>query len=428
VDLSCCNNVSNSILLNVPQFHLIPTYILEVMGMWGWGFLFSPALSGILAEPARQYPELGIVQSFHGFLSTFPFLLPNLVSVLFCSAAFSAVWAFVPETLTSEKLRGARYIPLDTWSWFMAKFYLLLPSKEGVLQEELKPMSSYGAMSRQHSDATIGGATTDDDGSTDNKDFVMDESVPMLATARPRDSKLSDGIIPASDNSPVKDATMLSLWSDRKTRNHLLVYWIYSFGVVTVDEAFPLICLSREAGLGLSEVTIGKILSGSGLIFACFQYFVYAWTVNRYGLQRSIQIGAILSGPIISLIPIALWLNQGSVENSLTWSAYTFLSILLAAYRVFGLVFFSSITIATNRTVIASHRGSMNGLSMLGGSFAKGLGPLFSGFLVSFSVSSGVFQPHVGAVVVFAVIGLIGCVPAAMTFTLLRDDGEDRQI
>jgi hypothetical protein len=68
----------------------------------------------------------------------------------------------------------------------------------------------------------------------------------------------------------------------------------------------------------------------------------------------------------------------------------------------------------------------MNGLSMLGASFAMGLGPLFSGFLVSFSVSSGVFQPHVGAVVVFAAIGLIGCLPAAMTSTLLRGDGEDR--
>ena len=400
------------------------------MGMWGWGFLFSPALSGFLAEPVRQYPELGIVQSFHGFLSSFPFLIPNLVSVLFCSAAFSAIWAFVPETLPIEKLRGARYIPLDAWSWLLDTLYLIMPSKEGALQKELKPMSSYGTISRGDSNDT-----TDDDGSTYNKDSVRDvvqrnhrESVPMLATARPRDSKLLGDTIPASDNSTVKDATMASLWSHRKTRNHLLLYWIYSFVSITVDEAFPLFCLSREAGLGLSEGTIGKILSGSGLIFACCQYFVYAWMVNRYGLQRSIQIGAILSGPIIALIPIALLLNRDSVDNSLSWSAYAFLSILLAANRVFGLVFFSSITILTNRTVIASHRGSMNGLSMLGGSFAKGMGPLFSGFLFAFSVSSGVFQPHVGAVVVFAVIGLVGCLPAAMTFTLLRDDGEDREI
>jgi hypothetical protein len=311
----------------------------------------------------------------------------------------------------------------------MDTLFLLLPSKEGS-----KPISSYGTMSRDGSDDTIGGATTDDDGSTDNKDFVRDvqrnhsESVPMLGTARPKEKKLLGDTVPVSDNSTVKDATMASLWSQRKTRNHLLVYWIYSFVSITVDEAFPLFCISREAGLGLSEGTIGKILSGSGLIFACCQYFVYSWMVNRYGLLRSTQIGAVLSGPIISLIPISLLLDRDNVDNSLTWRAYTFLSILLAAYRVFGLVFFSSITVLTNRTVIASHRGSMNGLSMLGGSFAKGLGPIFSGFLVAFSVSSGVFQPHVGAVVVFAVIGLIGCVPAAMTVTLLRDDGKDEQI
>merc|ERR1712157_64504 len=28
-----------------------------VMGMWGWGFLICPALSGALAEPVEQYPN-----------------------------------------------------------------------------------------------------------------------------------------------------------------------------------------------------------------------------------------------------------------------------------------------------------------------------------------------------------------------------------
>jgi hypothetical protein len=38
----------------------------------------------------------------------------------------------------------------------------------------------------------------------------------------------------------------------------------------------------------------------------------------------------------------------------------------MAVYRIFGLTFFSSIIVATNRTVSPSHRGTMNGLAGLG--------------------------------------------------------------
>ena len=81
------------------------------MGMWGWGFLASPALSGILAEPMRQYPD-SVPDTFSGLLTRFPFLLPNLLSAIFCTIGILAVHYVIPETLPNS--RHPLSIPLDT--------------------------------------------------------------------------------------------------------------------------------------------------------------------------------------------------------------------------------------------------------------------------------------------------------------------------
>lgn len=67
----------------------------------------------------------------------------------------------------------------------------------------------------------------------------------------------------------------------------------------------------------------------------------------------------------------------------------------------------------------------MNGLSTLGGSIAKALGPTFAGALVAFSFSSGIFSPHVGAVFMFSLIGGLGALVSVLSFVLIHDDKED---
>jgi hypothetical protein len=265
------------------------------------------------------------------------------------------------------------------------------------------------------------------------------ESVSLLSTSSPHTQSNPSGspLIDSQqqgilcENIAIHEkATLSSLWSQRDTRNHLVLYWIYSFVAIAIDEAFPLFCISKTGGLGISARDIGKLLSATGLIFAMIQYHVYAWIVDKYGLVTSIQIGAFVSSPLVLLIPCSLLLNANEkpntagMTNTLTWSAFIFLGILLAVCRIFGLVFFSSITIATNRTVLPCHRGTMNGLSMLGGSFAKGLGPIVAGWLTAFGISSGTFSPHVGALLVFVVIGSSAVITACMTLTMLQRQNE----
>ena len=56
------------------------------------------------------------------------------------------------------------------------------------------------------------------------------------------------------------------LWKRKRMRSHLIAYWLYSFVIICIDEAFPLFCMSKSGGLGISEAVIGKVLSASGLV------------------------------------------------------------------------------------------------------------------------------------------------------------------
>ena len=349
------------------------------MGMWAWGFLLSPGLSGFLSDPLRQYPHLKLPTIFRNVLQRHPFLLPNLVSVLLCTIDLVAVWCLVPETLPNP--RSSRYLLSDTVEWFQ---------------------TIWQRISSSHS-TTNNLRTIEDDNDDDEIESLLPSSDIELSPTRR--AHATTATVPTTQSQPTP-ATLSSIWSKPNTRNHLIVFWIFSFVGIAIDEAFPLFCISRKGGLGLDEAKIGTLLSATGVMFAVTQYKAYDWVVGRYGLHQSILIGASLSAPLAALVPVSLLLNHNSDSqqpSSLTWPAFTYLALLLGFIRIFGLVFFASITIATNRTVSAQHRGSMNGLSMLGGSISKGLGPIVAGLLTTRSMSS---NPKLGSLIVFGTIGL----------------------
>jgi len=206
----------------------------------------------------------------------------------------------------------------------------------------------------------------------------------------------------------LSDSTTSTIWSNDSTRYHLIGYWTLSFSAILVDEAFPLFCIATKAGLSLHEKSIGKILSGAGLIFVFCQYIVYSQIMSRYGIYKSMLIGSVLATPICILIPIALYLNRGAETQQLSWSSYIFLCAILGIRNIGVTIAFSIITIATNETVPATLRARMNGISMLGGSLAKALGPACAGILVSSLMRGRFFAPIIGVWSLFTIMSVIG--------------------
>jgi MFS family permease len=251
------------------------TLMALVMGLWGWGFLFSPAVSGALAEPCTQYPNVAWLQEgwIYALLSTYPFLLPNVVGSIFCMLSFASVFFFVQETLPLEQRRSASLMVPD----LVARLLSFCPS------------------SRAARFTTI---HNQDDTDSRNSNLVM-SMPPKTAERQPVESTATT-------------TTMRSILARPRTRAILCIYWVFSFVGLCTDEIVPLFCISRVAGFGLSEFTIGKILSLCGLLFAVSQYSVYGLVYDWYGLYGSIRVDAGLSAPALFLIPVALLLNRGA--------------------------------------------------------------------------------------------------------------------
>merc|ERR1711862_30297 len=104
-------------------------------------------------------------------------------------------------------------------------------------------------------------------------------------------------------------------------------------------------------------------------------------------------------------------------------SKSVFISIYyISSQSIFASLFFTGVSIATNRLVPTSHRGTMNGLSVLGGSVFKALGPAVAGALVAFCVSSSVFasNPVIGSFIVFGLIGFAGVYIGFLAYEILN--------
>lgn len=345
-----------------------------VMGMWGWGFLVSPAISGAVAEPLKQYPHLRWLQDenqwYYAVLQKFPFLLPNLVGALMGLLAAMAVSLFVTETLPKEIARSLHQIPGSLWH--SIKRALSVIPEEDLGSEEFTPMARHTSEQKAYG-SSAAAAKPDYDSDEENMQTLealyeimgddveeavresqhsYDESVLLLSTTRHPEQAITEAVQRRSSvsaqqrrasllsaaggtssasfrswpSSSAASATMASLWAQRSTRNHMILYWASSFVTVAVDEGFPLFCISKAAGLGLSEKSIGKILSASGLVFGIAQYGVYAVLVHWFGLYGSIRIGSILMGPTVALIPLTLWLNRtNDAPDHVTLTAFVFL-------------------------------------------------------------------------------------------------------
>jgi MFS family permease len=356
-----------------------------VMGMWGWGFLISPGISGLTAEPIKQYPNIIWLQHdetqwYYVILKKFPFLLPNLIGAVMGFLAFFAVVLCVPETLPKQHLRPLIEIPHSILT-SLKRALSVIPEESSILSDESTANAEkrpfYGSTriesgnvgleniesssdkrklyASTHND--VGNEDLDsseenflfpnvfDDLDNDEEDAFSkarasyDELSFMLSTTRTSRASIASSVrrhsttlsqsrrqsrlsawktsirLSAMSITPEAPATLSSLWAQRNTRNHMIVFWLASFVSTTVDEGFPLFCMSKAGGLSLSEKSIGKILSMCGLIFAISQYFVFATLVSKFGLYSSIRICSTMMGPMVMFLPISLWINQRGTDG-----------------------------------------------------------------------------------------------------------------
>jgi MFS family permease len=411
-----------------------------VYGMRGYGFLLCPAITGYLSDPMQQYPQTMasamVPLCIQSLLLAYPFVLPNLVAFFLCWSACRLVRDHVEETLPVEKRQP---------------FVLVPTSVTGLCRRLLRLERTADDSSNEISHKFVLPIGNNDKIETNENDKGGQEIVSASAT-----SDTTRDLLWSSGSNKIHDLDTQHQ-QQRRIRGrwlHLYVYWMFSFLNIASDELFPLFCLSKLSGLGLQENQISFVFGGTTIVYGMLQYLLLTGLVQKIGLYPTLRIGTFGSISPAILIPIgSLWLttmnndkvgNDGSVDidyedhdgsensNKLIPSVALYLCILIAVIKSFTSVVFSTLTIATNRTVdTIDQRATLNGIASLGGSFAKACGPVFAGTLFSFLAGntskdgrggttaaeyfagdpvfrSYVIDPPYGSIVAYGILSILG--------------------
>ena len=164
----------------------------------------------------------------------------------------------------------------------------------------------------------------------------------------------------------------------------------------------------------------------SGGFYICLNYHFFTIMTKKLGRVATLRFGTCAMGIPIFLIPFTLLVQKatGETGGELTWAAYFFLGIATGLQRIFASCHFGTVTLLCNESVISSHRGTMNGLSALGGSIAKAIAPAFAGLGFAFLASgeSGL-DPAVGTFVCFFAMGVLALFMGFFTFFVKKVEG-----
>jgi MFS family permease len=76
-----------------------------LFSMIGYSMLFSPAVGGLLSEPLTQYPDSSFFQRFGDLLSTYPFLIPNMIAAVLSAVSLLIAIFGLEETLPQERCK-----------------------------------------------------------------------------------------------------------------------------------------------------------------------------------------------------------------------------------------------------------------------------------------------------------------------------------
>eukprot|EP00535_Pseudo-nitzschia_heimii_P006631 CAMPEP_0197179032 /NCGR_PEP_ID=MMETSP1423-20130617/4105_1 /TAXON_ID=476441 /ORGANISM="Pseudo-nitzschia heimii, Strain UNC1101" /LENGTH=590 /DNA_ID=CAMNT_0042628877 /DNA_START=203 /DNA_END=1975 /DNA_ORIENTATION=- len=409
---------------------------LESMGvammssMVGYGMLIGPAIGGLLSDPVKQYPgyfessmdDDNVLRSMgKKILKEHPFLLPNLIGSALSFLTLVIVLLYVEETLPDDQRRDWLMIPQDIQSWIRSRTILRWqPEKDSTRNisgdKDGSPETqapSLGTISISEGTPLIQDRSTAETNSP--------ARIATVLTAL--NTNCDSSTIQASNDERTTRGVFASFLNDTSNlRYFFFSMWSYAFTSLASLETFPLFAIASTArgGFGFDETSIGLVQTISGCIFVLGQYACFTFAKKRFGLMKTLRISALGRSLLLLLFPMALYIspkpNGGikcrsatncdhAISSNRNWYQLGFLGSVTGVIGILGSIYMGCTTIGVNACIKdTSQRASMNGLHSSIASIGRGLGPLFSGYLVAATMTSGLISTRFNAWVVYGVL------------------------
>ncbi|KAK6190747.1 hypothetical protein SNE40_002543 [Patella caerulea] len=415
---------------------------------WGSGLILGPTLGGWLASPAKKYPSLF---DQDGFLGMFPYVLPGISC--FIVSLFSFAWIFFKfeETSTNreieivieeidgdveemnltspenvKKLRSVENLKLNQYqaiscedlhneseagTFFVKKNLMkeeIRKSTEGLNKNEVKIMKD-GATNRTTKDEIISGENLTDlllessvrNDLKSNSDLSINKLNNRYET---NDDKSQNSAIDCTEDEEDRESNKKeSCWSrfvnstpvvlmrTSDIRNSILLYTVYSFGVIGFEDIFTIWASTepRLDGLGFDTSEIGTILGAVAIPLLLIQLFIYPPIVNKLGIKMAFIVFNIVIIIAVQILPVLHLMYDKKIE------LWMLLILILLAEKLGVNCCFSGSSLLINNSCEPKLVGVVNGMAMTFTAIARTLAPTVGGSLFAWSVGYG--SQHIGA-------------------------------
>jgi len=371
-----------------------------INGVWGLGMIIGPAIGGLFARPAIQYPS---IFSPTGIWGRFPYLLPSLMCSSIALLAGVGLVLFLPETLVKKQDHHLEMIELKKgqfvgygWSllkWNQSKYLPLANHDLAEGEDSLQQPQSMGdeksriVETHKEADVVVG---EDEFSEIAFHEVAGDEELALDKAQQQQQQEKKKKKLPA---------TLHEILHDRNIQVLFVVYMSFCFVVMFVDESFPLWCVSSvsNGGLAWDSAQVGETLASIGLGLVIYQIFFYEYVMKRFfdydpittivKLYHQTSV-AIMVVPIFTDWVVRLSLHYNPTINTKTdpW-IYAIILVCWLCYRIPATGAFSNLAMMVNASVDPSMRGTMNGLIMTAGSLGNGSGPIVGSTVYALALS-----------------------------------------
>ncbi|XP_060064583.1 uncharacterized protein LOC132544938 [Ylistrum balloti] len=408
---------------------------------WGAGIVLGPTAGGLLASPVKRYP-----QSFSadGVFGTFPYLLPSMIIFIICVLVDILDFFMLPETLNSKKNTNDRSTEEEEALTALTNDSSKLPDgynedysqpkialsvenlhceaeagtylfqkeaqtgHQGILGEELRQM-----LSLDHRKKSLSLCHLPVDLLKNKENFVVDmaqisKSSHELSISRSQSTHdnsnnvhLSKGVEdscngeiqqegskkeqPSGCLSAIKNTNLVTLFRMGDVRQAVMVYTVFSFGMIGFEEIFTVWASTehRFDGLNYAPDRIGAVIGISSLPLLVLNLFLFPFLAHKFGLKKTFAGCTLVLMVVVTVMPMLhLLQNQDTVLMVLV-------VMILLPQKLLTACCFSASSLFVNNSAPPNRAGAVNGIAMTMTAFARSLAPAVGGSIFAWSIGYG---------------------------------------
>ncbi|KAM9973975.1 hypothetical protein ACTFIW_007637 [Dictyostelium discoideum] len=426
---------------------------------WGVGGIIAPLIGGFFSNFCNKHPEL---LGDGNIVCRFPYLLPNIICVLFSLTGLVLGYVYLQESKTfsyskipsssSNNLKGLSKKKIKSSLQNLIKKTNFLKSNgfKQQIDENENLEENYNNNENKVHDIYVDQEKEDDDNNNINKEVNI-----RVSSGIDKDMKSIPIILVEEELEEVEEdlnelpRPLSELYKDKPVIYSCLTYAFLGFMFTIFEEVFPnwspvkriydpTTGVTTGGGFGFSSSNIGTVQSSAGIFALIIQLFIFPRVVRSIGLLKAYRLALLIAIPTWVLLPelsrfcittVVGGASGSSMDDIHVEHPHIFWAILFPVYMFQSFaseITFITIIVMVSNSALPKDMALVNSIGMFLVSISRSFGPTIAGTLLAFSLSHSLPYP-LDYHMVFVLLAILTVLLFVASFNLPSSLNYDKQ-